>query len=251
MKTPRPRLKSPLTTTILYLLFLLGAHPSEYAQQVHTSLNGDTFVPAHELIAPTLPIVLMVGGMVASQEDIRSPVQQWIPAFLSDQYTWEDYVQHSAYLLWGVTWIDAGVSSRRIVKQGLYLFSITAANALVTAGLKAAFRTRRPNGGLYAFPSGHTSHAFATATAFYLLVYPKYPILRYASFALASSVAIGRVIHNRHWVGDVLFGAGLGIILPIALDRYLVPLRYHPTKSSSKALSFFALPNAMGIRYSL
>jgi|GEM_PF-5311498 len=223
MKTPRRRHSLAFRLAILYpILFMMGAYTHGYAQRMYASFDIDSVIAADDLIAPALPIVLMVGGVTASQEDIRKPVQHWIGQKYITQYTWEDYVQHSAFLLWAITWADDGAPPSRVFRQGLYLISITAANALVTAGLKAAFRTRRPNGGLYAFPSGHTSHAFATATAFYLLTYPQYPILRYASFALASSVAIGRVIHNRHWVGDVLFGAGMGMMIPIVLDRYLL-----------------------------
>ncbi len=252
MKTPRPlhRLSFICTISSYIVLWMIQPGAFSYAQLRHYH-RADSMALAHEILSPGIPIALMIGGVVASQEDVRKPVQQWIPDWLHRQYTWEDYVQHSAYLFWGITLVESGATPRLAARQGLYLLCITAANALVTAGLKTTFHTRRPNGGLYAFPSGHTSHAFATATAFYLLTYPKYPFLRYVSFALASSVAIGRVVHNRHWVGDVLFGAGLGMMIPIVLDHYLFPLRCHSSPSGTNTVSFVAYPNGLGVRFGL
>ncbi len=60
-----------------------------------------------------------------------------------------------------------------------------------------------------AFPSGHTSTAFAVATVFALEYKDKVwvPILAYT---LASGAGLSRIYDDKHWASDVLFGAALG-----------------------------------------
>jgi len=60
-----------------------------------------------------------------------------------------------------------------------------------------------------AFPSGHTSTAFAVATVFASEYKDKIwvPVLAYT---LASGTALSRIYDDKHWASDVFFGAALG-----------------------------------------
>lgn len=60
-----------------------------------------------------------------------------------------------------------------------------------------------------AFPSGHTSTAFAAATTL-AEVYHDSPWVSYASYSIASGVAISRVMERAHWLSDVFVGALIG-----------------------------------------
>ena len=62
-----------------------------------------------------------------------------------------------------------------------------------------------------AFPSGHTTVAFAAATV-YAMEYkdkPWVPVLCYTS---ASLIGLSRITENKHWATDVLVGAALGYL---------------------------------------
>lgn len=64
-----------------------------------------------------------------------------------------------------------------------------------------------------AFPSGHTATAFVGAT----ILHKEYgktvsPWFSVAGYTAASATGLMRVIKNRHWAGDVLTGAGIGIV---------------------------------------
>jgi len=61
-----------------------------------------------------------------------------------------------------------------------------------------------------AFPSGHSSAAFAVATVIGV-AYRKTVWVPLVTYSLASLVAIERLIHNEHWASDVLFGSAIGI----------------------------------------
>lgn len=76
--------------------------------------------------------------------------------------------------------------------------------------LKKAFHGERPGGGEFdSFPSGHAIIAFTGAE-----------LLRMdygwgwgsAAYVLASAIGAQRLWCDRHWLGDVLAGAGLGIL---------------------------------------
>ncbi len=60
-----------------------------------------------------------------------------------------------------------------------------------------------------AFPSGHTATIFAAATTL-AEVYHDSPWVSYASYSVASSVAISRVMERAHWLSDCFVGGIIG-----------------------------------------
>jgi membrane-associated phospholipid phosphatase len=61
-------------------------------------------------------------------------------------------------------------------------------------------------------PSGHTSQAFVAAAIVNKEFRYKSPWPGIAAYSLASSVALYRMINDKHWQSDVLVGAGIGIL---------------------------------------
>ena len=84
-------------------------------------------------------------------------------------------------------------------------------NVVVTEGMKRGFGRKRPNGSCCkSFPSGHTSHSFTIATIVNEL-YGKQ--IGMAGYCLAALVATSRINDNKHYLSDVIFGAGLGTVV--------------------------------------
>lgn len=74
----------------------------------------------------------------------------------------------------------------------------------------------------HSFPSGHTATAFAAAEFLrkeYWKVSPWYGI---AGYAAAATTGYLRMYNNKHWLSDVVAGAGIGI-LSTDLAYYLYP----------------------------
>ena len=98
--------------------------------------------------------------------------------------------------------------SPRMIAVGADLFRAQLVADALTVGLKESIRRRRPEGSGFAFPSGHTSVSFASAT-----VLQQHFGWRVGTpaYALATYVALSRVQMKRHYLSDVAFGAALGI----------------------------------------
>ncbi len=94
----------------------------------------------------------------------------------------------------------------------------TAMSYAIMAGfvnsIKYTAQEMRPDGSTAnSWPSGHTATAFVSAT----ILHKEYgltrsPIYSVAGYAMATATGIMRVLNNRHWVSDVLSGAGIGIM---------------------------------------
>jgi membrane-associated phospholipid phosphatase len=80
-------------------------------------------------------------------------------------------------------------------------------------GLKSLAKVERPDGSANnSFPSGHTATAFCGAE-FLWQEYKDVNILYGISgYVVAAGTGFFRMYNNRHWLSDVVMGAGIGII---------------------------------------
>ena len=86
--------------------------------------------------------------------------------------------------------------------------------ALFVNSIKYTAKEMRPDGSTRnSWPSGHTATAFVGAT----ILHKEYGLTRspwysVAGYGVATATGVMRVLNNRHWVSDVLSGAGVGIM---------------------------------------
>lgn len=114
----------------------------------------------------------------------------------------------SAYVLKAVG-VESASSWRRLaVNTGVSL----ALSSGTAWGLKHAVGERRPDWtDRRSFPSGHTTVAFAGATILDKEFRHVSPWISVAGYAVATGVAVDRVLRNRHHWHDVATGAALGV----------------------------------------
>ena len=100
---------------------------------------------------------------------------------------------------------------------GRYLASTAMSYGIMAAfvnGIKYTAKEMRPDGSTAnSWPSGHTATAFVGAT----ILHKEYGMTRspwfsVAGYSVATATGVMRVLNNRHWVSDVLSGAGIGIM---------------------------------------
>ncbi len=109
----------------------------------------------------------------------------------------------------------AGVEGRstwpRLLASTAMSYGIMAA---FVNGIKYTAKEMRPDGSTRnSWPSGHTATSFVGAT----LLHHEYGMTRspwysIAGYGVATATGIMRVLNNRHWVSDVMSGAGIGIM---------------------------------------
>ena len=84
----------------------------------------------------------------------------------------------------------------------------------IVNGIKYTAKEMRPDGSqANSWPSGHTATSFVGAT----ILHKEYGLTRspwysIAGYGVATATGVMRVLNNRHWVSDVLSGAGIGIM---------------------------------------
>ena len=109
----------------------------------------------------------------------------------------------------------AGVEGRsswpRLFASSLASYGIMAG---FVNGIKYTASELRPDGSTRnSWPSGHTATAFVGAT----ILHKEYGLTRspwysIGGYTVATATGVMRVLNNRHWISDVLSGAGIGIL---------------------------------------
>lgn len=85
--------------------------------------------------------------------------------------------------------------------------------ASVVQSMKHTTNVMRPDGSdNHSFPSGHTATAFMTATMLTKEYGHISPWIGIGAYTFATSTGLMRIANNKHWLSDVLTGAGIGII---------------------------------------
>jgi membrane-associated phospholipid phosphatase len=103
------------------------------------------------------------------------------------------------------------------------LFRANVISSLLTVTMKLSINRDRPDGAPYGYPSGHASHAFATAG----VIRGHYgPWIGTFSEVVAAYVGLSRLQENKHSLSDVIGGAILG--------RYVAYKIIHRDEESSR-----------------
>lgn len=79
--------------------------------------------------------------------------------------------------------------------------------------IKHAVGRERPDAADFrSFPSGHTANAFAAAEFLNQEYKDVSPWIGYAGYTVATATGVLRMYNNKHWLSDVVAGAGFGIL---------------------------------------
>ena len=99
-------------------------------------------------------------------------------------------------------------------KQVLIAGATEAIRYTIADSLKKLTHEHRPapRTGNRSFPSGHTSSSFAGAEFMHLELKDSSAALSYVGYVGAMATATIRLLKNKHWLGDVLGGAVVGIL---------------------------------------
>lgn len=193
-----------------------------------------------------MPLLILTLGLRAEAQTF--PFDSRVDAYVSDWRGGRTAVTADEWLRFAPVVFDLGAgalgleASRDFVGRGIEAAWAFGAMAAVTEGLKVSVRSVRPDGtDDRSFPSGHAAVAFTGAE----LIRMEYGWGWGAgAYAVAASVAALRLYNGRHWLSDVLAGAGIGVLSAhvgawltepterlLGLDPSRTRLTVYPTRS--------------------
>lgn len=164
-----------------------------------------------------IPSVLIGYGFIGIESDqiqnSNSEVQEEVTEHIDNKFTIDDFAQYApAVAVYALNAFgDKGknnLKDRSIILASSYLMM----SATVLA-LKSTTHVVRPDGSSdNSFPSGHTATAFCGAEFLYQEYKDKSIWYGISGYLVATATGVFRVVNNRHWVTDVVAGAGIGIL---------------------------------------
>jgi hypothetical protein len=158
------------------------------------------------------PVTLALAGLVAQgriSRHFQREVHSQYPNFHSKA---DEFLPYAPGVI-SLGLASAGVKGRHKLGDQIILALLSNIIAQgVTQSLKRAIKYPRPDqSDYYSFPSGHTTTAFANATILHEEYGQRSVLYSIGGYGTATAVGALRVLNNKHWLADVLMGAGVGI----------------------------------------
>jgi hypothetical protein len=196
------------------------------AQQIKNSsdsLSGGT--AKHTLtkcktvvLSYTAPVLLTTYGILAigpsstlyDRFDAKRDIQKSFPGFHNSTDDYMQFVPAATVFTLSLS----GVKGKHSTVEQLILYvSSFALSEGIATGLKYSTHMLRPDNSAHnSFPSGHTTSAFTGAEVLNQEYGGKSVFYSIFGYTTASATGFMRLMNNRHWMSDVLVGAGLGML---------------------------------------
>jgi hypothetical protein len=162
-----------------------------------------------------LPTVLVSTGVAVTAwgkgtNDFGLIRRRWIPKYA--KYT--KYADYAEYGMFGWVFLCdfVGREQHRWQEQVMLTILAEMINGTLVSGLKYTINLPRPNSGEQSFPSGHTANVFLGAHLAFKEFRKSSPWLACSGYLMATAVAASRVYYHKHWIADVVAGAGIGML---------------------------------------
>lgn len=221
------------TTSLCFTgLLLISAMPG-YAQYTDTlsagksadsishSINWNT--PPVKRVFPyksfIVPAVMVVYGVTSLHSDGLKSVNLKVKEEVYTERSNKNSMHIDNFLLYSPALAVYGLNAMGIKGKNnfrdrtiLYAMSELIQSAIVFPVKSIAAENRPDGSNTMSFPSGHTACAFASAEFMrqeYKDVSPWYGV---AGYAAAAGTGFLRMYNNKHWLSDVVAGAGIGIM---------------------------------------
>ena len=212
-----------LQRKMLSFLFMMIFIPSVRAQwkdstrfinkehEFETTYNKISENKVYQMLRVPVPLFAISAITYGQGDKFRTLRNTHTPNF---HYRYDDFLQYTPLLaVYGMKL--GGVESRsswpRMIVSNAFSATIMAATV---NSMKYTIKRERPDGSKNnSFPSGHTATAFMAAT----IMHREYgltrsPLYSIGGYTVATATAFSRQLNNRHWLSDVLAGAGIGIL---------------------------------------
>jgi membrane-associated phospholipid phosphatase len=145
--------------------------------------------------------------------DLNLKVRSEITSRLHNRIPIDNFTQYvPAGAVYGLNLL--GIKGKHnFLDRSVILGTSAAIVGISVTGIKLLTQIQRPDGTAYnSFPSGHTATAFACAEFLYQEYKDVSVWYGIAGYTVAAGTGFLRMYNNRHWLTDVVAGAGFGIL---------------------------------------
>lgn len=199
----------------------------------------------NNIVRFAVPAALIGYGVVTR---VSTPLQNFdhrIDAKLNTHYHsyhFDNYTLFAPYIaIYGLDW--CGVRAKHSFWERSFVAGAagvaTIAAVTVTKHLTHVQRPDKSN--CHSFPSGHTAIAFAGAHILFREYQDISPWIGVAGYTVAATTGAMRMVNHKHWLSDVVTGAGVGI-LAAELSYQLLPVWNRLFNLQSRQTSFTIAP---------
>ncbi|MGB0881811.1 MAG: phosphatase PAP2 family protein [Vicingaceae bacterium] len=203
------------------------------------------------IVKTILPTALILTGALLTGKQVEKNWQADIRNKVGNDYHngADDYIQYVPYAQIYLGDIVGMNAKNHWFDQTKNIFIGGLATLVVTHSLKRGVGKERPDGSSnHSFSSGHTATAFLGATINYHEYKDASMLYASSGYLFSSSTAGLRVVNNRHWVSDVVAGAGIGILVG-NLIYHIEPLKNFNPFKNSKNISFTPMIDDKGFSF--
>lgn len=239
---------------IIILLFLLSfkMFPQKAKDSLQVSKDPTEFRLTSLIVPSTMIAIGLIGLESHTLKDVSADINNERDEHIDEQITIDDFTQYAPMALsYGLDAISVqakhSFKDRTIVLGTSYL--IMSSTVLI---LKSTARVQRPDGSSFnSFPSGHTATAFMGAELLWQEYKDQSVWYGVLGYSLAVTTGAFRVYNDRHWLNDVIMGAGIGILstklgywlLPFMKNKIFKPKKEERIGYSGMVMPYFATDN--------
>jgi hypothetical protein len=219
---------------VFYLLLFVIVYTCPFASAQYQDVNSKTKNKNTFIKKSFLPGSFIVLGLAfnnsAFEKQLKTDIRKKVGS--NYEYRIDDYLQYAPVAEMYIGDNFEIKAKNHWFDQTKYLIISQIISSTITHTIKRTTLKERPNGAKYSFPSGHTTFAFTNATVLFKEFQHSSPTLAYSGYAFAISTGAFRMINNKHWLSDVLVGAGIGIMVTelvyhLQLFKSFNPLKKH------------------------
>lgn len=159
-----------------------------------------------------VPVSLGLAGLITQGKISRQLQQNIVRQYPNFHTRMDDYLPYAPGVV-SLGLASAGVKGKHSLGDQVILALLSNIIAQgVTQSMKRIIAYPRPDGeDNHSFPSGHATTAFVNAQLLHEEYGGRSVFYSIGGYSAATSVAGMRMLNNKHWVADVLMGAGIGI----------------------------------------
>lgn len=137
----------------------------------------------------------------------------------------DDYIQYAPIAVMYTADLFRIPAKNTVWNQTKFLAMSELGTSAIVQILKYSLKIQRPNNGSFnSYPSGHASQAFVASQVLFNEFKETNKLVAYSGFLFSIPTGALRIINNRHWVPDVLLGAGIAMLVTNTI-YYFEPLK--------------------------